>query len=74
MCSLSNAYQANSVITTVDEYNDFASIANQGFKVDAELAADLEFSAENPNVQITNFSGSFDGKRGYLARVEAIDK
>lgn len=69
-----NAYQANSVITTVDEYNDFASIANQGFKVDAELAADLEFSAENPNVQITNFSGSFDGKRhtikGYGAAEE----
>lgn len=70
-----NAYSANYTISNVEEYNKFVEIANLGFKVDAELAGNIEFTAEEPNVQFTSFSGVFDGKyhsiKGYGVEDEA---
>lgn len=57
-----NAYSANNIITNVAEYNKFAEIVNAGFNVNAELSNDIEFSADEPNVQIESFAGVFDGK------------
>ena len=57
-----NAYSANNIIANVAEYNKFAEIVNAGFNVNAELSDDIEFSADEPNVQIESFAGVFDGK------------
>lgn len=56
------AYKTNYTITTAEEFNKFAAIANKGVNVSAELGEDITFTETTPNVRIDTFTGVIDGK------------
>ncbi len=59
---IATAYWTNYSISSAEEFNRFAGVANKGLPVSAELNADISFSETVPNVRIEAFNGVFDGK------------
>lgn len=58
-----SSFDQQMLVSTAEDFNDFAVAANDGYPVSASLFEDITFTDDCKNVPISNFNGVLNGNR-----------